>query len=311
MFAACAWFLACACRVSLTSVHASKRLLRHLCARWHSVLPAVQVGVVNICHVLGLAGIAVSSTGVLWRVWHRASNVARVWARCSHRVRASAHTDAHRLTPHGHMRAVACHLSFSSLVGCAVAAVSAALSEDSTAAARAVLAALLAALPCAFGDVRPGDGDLDDRACGVTSTILAGDAERERWAAVAPVLRCGEVCFGVAVLLALLFGVAPPLVDLVLPPIFRSAPVPSRRSTSLLRLGGAPPPMRRSVVPAFSSDLCITAACENPCRVRLFLCLVPCLFLSSLYCPSRFAWAFGRRSGSNSGPLSRRRSWSL
>ena len=202
---------------------------------------------VNICHVLGLAGIAVSSTGVLWRVWHRASNVARVWARCSHRVRASAHTDAHRLTSHGHMRAVACHLSFSSLVGCAVAAVSAALSEDSTAAARAVLAALLAALPCAFGDVRPGDGDLDDRACGVTSTILAGDAERERWAAVAPVLRCGEVCFGVAVLLALLFGVAPPLVDLVLPPIAANL---SERTRTIAAFDIAAPTRWRSAADA-------------------------------------------------------------
>ena len=93
----------------------------------------------------------------------------------------------------------------------------------------------------------------------MTSTILAGDADRERVTAVAPVLRCGEVCLGVvALLVALLFGVAPPSTALVFPPIFRGSLALSRRSASLPRPGGAPPPMRRGVVPAFWSGLCIT-----------------------------------------------------
>ena len=121
------------------------------------------------------------------------------------------------------MRSQGLYLLFASLAGCSVVAAVVALSEASTAAARAVLAALLLALLCAFGAARAGDGDLDVRARGVTSTILAGDVDRERAIAVAPVLRCGEVCFGGATLLALLVVVASPSVALALPPILRGA----------------------------------------------------------------------------------------
>ena len=222
---------------------------------------------------------------------------------------------SHRLTLHGCMQSQGLYLLFASLAGCSVVAAVVALSEASTAAARAVLAALLLALLCCFGVARAGDGDLDARARGVTSTILAGDVDRERTIAVAPVLRCGDVCFGGTTLLALLVVVASPSVALALPPILRGAwGLRSRCAVPRLESEVAPPPMRHGAALGSWSGLCITAAGQNPIhgRRRLYdrpcLCGRPCLSrLCLLSCP---AFASCRRSSSILGLPSRHPSWS-
>ena len=162
---------------------------------------------------------AVVVTGVAWRVGYMSTMSLTSRARCVHRGVHLTRFGSHRLTLHGHMQGQGSNLSFASLAGCPSVAAVVAPSEASTAAARAVLAALLVALLCVVVAARLGDGDRDARARGVTSTIRAGDADRERVAAVAPVLRCGDVCFCGTTLLALLVVVASPSVALALPPI--------------------------------------------------------------------------------------------